>query len=427
MNNAKRSKGENHNKKILLNFLKQLPKIELHAHLNGCIRESTLMKLAEERNVTLSPLLHHDLRSHQLNHESQSIPNDKHIDNKVNTKRRSLQECFEIFAEISKCVTDLNALRRITYEALHDFAEQNVAYLELRSTPKVLYHDISHKTKATKKDYVDTILQVMEEFETEKRTEYQSANSGEQGLGLIMIPRFIISINRAETLDNAKENASLAMQYTKENDKYVLGVDLSGNPLKRSFHDLEPIFSQLREAGLKTSIHCGELPCEHKINEKEREKSCVDFACKDTNAILSFRPDRLGHSLLLTESMFSSLENIPVECCPTSNVMTLELAKKYKGDLVHGLKFHPRLKAWIKSNYPISINTDDPGIFNTNSTLELVLLAEAFEMKDPWMIVSIVQNSIDHIFESENVKQRLKEEFAQKLLYLKGSYYGLKN
>jgi adenosine deaminase len=224
----------------LISFLKQVPKIELHAHLNGCIRESTLLELAEERNVTLSPL-HHDLQRKDENEDqyppestvvaaatSECIVKEQVVDinnNKVNKKQRSLQQCFEIFAEISKCVTDLNALKRITEEALEDFAHQNVAYLELRSTPKELYHDIKHEKKATKKDYVDTILQAMENFENGEKM--KSAHS-------IMIPRFIISVNRGESNDNAMDNADLAIQYKNQNNKYVVGLDLSGNPLKVS-------------------------------------------------------------------------------------------------------------------------------------------------------------------------------------------------
>ena len=35
----------------LLAICQRLPKIELHAHLNGCVRESTLLELARLRNL----------------------------------------------------------------------------------------------------------------------------------------------------------------------------------------------------------------------------------------------------------------------------------------------------------------------------------------------------------------------------------------
>jgi adenosine deaminase len=88
------------------------------------------------------------------------------------------------------------------------------------------------------------------------------------------------------------------------------------------------------------------------------------------------------------------------------------------------LKRHPRLKSWIENRYPISINTDDPGIFNTNSTLELVLLAEAFDLKNPDIIVKIIENSIEHIFESSAFKQQFKKNISHRVQSLMKEYYG---
>ncbi len=179
----------------------------------------------------------------------------------------------------------------------------------------------------------------------------------------------------------------------------------------------------------------GEIPCD--------ENNDDDFATIDSNAILSFRPDRLGHSLLLTESMFATLDDlqIPVECCPTSNVMTLELAKNFEGDLVHGLRKHPRLKRWIDERYPISINTDDPGIFNTNPTHELALLAEAFGLGngngngddgdgddsgggDPCIILNIIEESVEHCFESKEFRRELKGTLGRRVRLLKEQFFG---
>lgn len=160
----------------------------------------------------------------------------------------------------------------------------------------------------------------------------------------------------------------------------------------------------------------GEIPCD--------EDNVDDFAMKDTNAILAFRPDRLGHSLLLTDEMFATLDEIkiPIECCPTSNVMTLELAKHVEGDLVHGLRQHPRLKHWIDTNYPISINTDDPGVFDTDSTKEHVLLAEAFGIKDADVFVAIIENSVDQIFEADEFKTNLRKSISRQMETLIDKY-----
>ena len=144
-------------------FCKAVPKIELHAHLNGTIRESTLIELAKERGVELSPKLHNEHAATSTNShvgETKSSRDQRHM---YNTKPRSLLECFEIFAEIPKVINDLNALERIAQEALQDNAVENVAYLELRTGPKQLLYDSVHKSDGgvcTKRQYIETIINV---------------------------------------------------------------------------------------------------------------------------------------------------------------------------------------------------------------------------------------------------------------------------
>jgi adenosine deaminase len=78
--------------------------------------------------------------------------------------------------------------------------------------------------------------------------------------------------------------------------------------------------------------------------------------------------------------------------------MTLELALYYGGSLLGGIKRHPQLKKWIACQYPISINTDDSGIFCTNLTTEFLLVANAFGLgKDD--LANIVMKNVDHIFD----------------------------
>ena len=87
-----------HEMDSLHTYCKHLPKIELHSHLNGSIREHTLVELARERNVTLPPkFLLHELEHHDADREALLF----------NNKPRSLKDCFDIFAVIPKCVNDL--------------------------------------------------------------------------------------------------------------------------------------------------------------------------------------------------------------------------------------------------------------------------------------------------------------------------------
>jgi adenosine deaminase len=118
---------------------------------------------------------------------------------------------------------------------------------------------------------------------------------------------------------------------------------------------------------------------------------------------LDFGPDRIGHALLLPPSLqkYLSASGIPVESCPTSNVMTLELAKHCSGSLLEGLKQHPQLENWIQTGHSISIGTDDPGVFHTNATKELMLVQKAFNV-DKQRLRKIVLESMDHAFCSDD-------------------------
>lgn len=346
-------------------YVVDLPKVELHAHLNGCIRESTLFELAQERNVTLS------------SHHFDPTPHNPSLSYMYNVKPRSLQDCFEMFEDLKKCVNDKSSLMRITREALEDFAHHNVIYLELRSTPKQ-FKDL------TKRQYIETIIHVMDQFE-----QYNT-----------MSCRLIVSIDRSGSVEEALETVALAIEFHPHSR--VVGVDLGGNPTKNDFRDYQEALQQARSAGLKTTVHCGEVPI------PETDSNAKSY--QEVQAIFQFRPDRLGHALLLPPILRDELIHkykIPVESCPTSNVMTLELAQKTGGNLLEGLQQHPQLHYWLEQNHPLSISTDDPGVFHTTPTQELLLLARACKVsKQRLQQISI--NSMDQAFCSDELKATCK-------------------
>ena len=131
-------------------------------------------------------------------------------------------------------------------------------------------------------------------------------------------------------------------------------------------------------------------------------------------SILDFGPDRLGHALLLPPTLQSKLNElqIPVESCPTSNVLTCELHKHPNsssddGSLVEGLALHPQLPAWIRQQHPVSIGTDDPGIFDTSQTKELLLVHHTFGIS-PEELQNIVLQSMEFAFCNNETKELVK-------------------
>ena len=88
--------------------------------------------------------------------------------------------------------------------------------------------------------------------------------------------------------------------------------------------------------------------------------------------------------------------------------MTLDFALHHKGSLIDGIQMHPHLKKWVESKYPISINTDDSGIFCTTLTKEYMLIAKVFDL-DERRLSEIVLDSVDHAFD-DDVKMRLRKD-----------------
>lgn len=94
--------------------------------------------------------------------------------------------------------------------------------------------------------------------------------------------------------------------------------------------------------------------------------------------------------------------------------MTLELAKQYSGNLLDGLKTHPQLESWILHKHPFSIGTDDPGVFNTNATKELLLMQKAFAFNKQ-ELADIVLQSIDQAFCDIETRLQLQNRLKSRI------------
>ena len=425
----------------LYDYLFQLPKVELHAHLNGCIREETLFALAEERGVTLPPtyFYHHPPGNNNNN-------NNNDMDGLLyNTMPRSLQDCFAMFAEIPAAVNDLTALACITRQALQDFAAHAVVYVELRSTPKRLLRDFRQQGNgndninnlATKREYVETILQVMQQFEAEEEARYErekaelshkianeDSSQPSPSPRLPLTCRFLVSVDRSQSEQEAAEHVDLAISLWRQQQqpatalgddssflyhRLLVGMDLGGNPTKQDFRLFRPHFQRARDAGLRLTIHCAEIPCDCKEQQQQQQAQ----AYEEARAILEFAPDRIGHALLLPPDLMQRLfeQEIPVETCPTSNVMTLELARNHADGthltLLQGLAQHGNLRQWLDRKHPITIATDDPGVFGTTLTKEWWLVARTFDLPKEHFD-NLASQSLEYAFCDEATKDAIE-------------------
>ena len=129
-------------------FVKSLPKAELHCHLDGSMRLSTILELAKEQNVKL--------------------PTDdpKKLESmlKVGMDCPSLEVYLKAFDITCSVLQTYDSLVRATYELAEDCAAENVWYLEIRFSP------ILHVNRGLK--LTEVIDAVLEGKQGEQMTEH---------------------------------------------------------------------------------------------------------------------------------------------------------------------------------------------------------------------------------------------------------------
>ncbi|XP_058194378.1 N6-mAMP deaminase [Rhododendron vialii] len=349
-----------------------MPKIELHAHLNGSVRSSTLLELAKG-----------------LGEKGTIVFSD--VEQAILKSDRSLREVFKLFDLIHLVTTDLQTVTRITKEVVEDFAAENVVYLELRTTPKK--NDLKGMSKQS---YMEAVLKGLRDVTTVEvdlapqdlgmGNPVNSGGSGNLCNGTArkqkIYVRLLLSIDRRETTDSAMETVKLALEMRHLG---VTGIDLSGNPIVGEWATFLPALQFAREEGLSITLHCGEVPNTEEIQ-----------------SMLDFLPGRIGHACCFGEEEWRKLKSskIPVEICLTSNICTETISSF---DLHHFADLH-------EANHPIVLCTDDTGVFSTSLSREYALASSTFGLGRSNMF-QLAQNAIDFVFADDVVKTELREIF----------------
>lgn len=275
-----------------------------------------------------------------------------------------MSTCFKIFDIAHALTITPQAVSVAACDVIKEFHEDNVIYLELRSTPRAV------KDSMTKTEYLEAIIKAIE----------ISKSKCPQ-----ILVKLLISINRKQGYESAEENINLAIQFMEKYPGYVVGIDLSGDPTTGdSFLEL---LETSRKVGLKITAHCAEVP-----NEVE------------TNDILKFKPDRLGHctcihpSLQGSQQLFDMLleSKIPVELCLTSNIK----CKTVSSYMCHHFQY------LYKAGHPITIGTDDKGVFNTCLSKELEILSSVFNIETN-QLKELSVLSVQYSFASTEEKKNL--------------------
>ncbi|KAL8575405.1 hypothetical protein ACOMHN_000021 [Nucella lapillus] len=335
----------------IMQFCHEIPKIELHAHLNTCFDSETLQELLASKAQTDHEVLDWSFSVHDY---------------------RDMKDSFNIFRLIHKVVDDEEAVYKLTLGVLRKFAADNVKYLELRSTPKEI-----PATGMTRELYVRTMLRAV-------------GDSRHLDLAVYLL----LSIDRRQGLQVAMETLDLAEKFRKETDGLVVGIDFSGDPAVGNAADYIPVFLSAKEKGLKIACHLAEIP-----------------SFEETLAVLrQAPPDRIGHGTFLhryeSGQGYEEIEDIvinlkiPIEACMTSNLKTKTVTEYSQ----HHFAF------WLKKKHPVILCTDGTGVYVTSVSEEFAHAARTFHLTRPdlWRL-SLA--AIDSCFAPDTVKAQLRDQW----------------
>jgi adenosine deaminase len=309
-----------HNFKDDLEFIKSLPKTDLHCHIDGSMRPETILQLAIQDKI--------DVPTKNFEEFKKYVQVDDSCD--------SLKDYLEKFDLPLKVFGRAQNIKRITLELLEDMQKEGVKYTELRFSPFL------GSNETTPQEKISAVLEAMAE--------------GQEKYGINS--RLILCMMRHEPVEKSLEVVHLGKLFK---EKGVVGVDLAGNEEDYPPEIHKKAFVLAKKEGFKITIHAGETGKSENIKK----------------ALFLLKADRIGHGFSVIRDpnllQYVIRKKIPFEICIKSNLDT-------KG--VKSLHQHPFLKLFKKGTM-VTINTDDITVSKVTIMNEYErLLKVGFSMKD---------------------------------------------
>ena len=335
-----------------LKFYQTIPKVDLHRHLEGSVRSSTLIHIGRTHGFDIQG-------TDYLRPMVQVLEDEPYTFENFLSKFTTLREFYR----------SQEAISRMTLEAIEDAALDNIRYLELRFTPVAL----GRAKEFPLGEVMDWVI--------------AAAKEGEQTNGVIT--RLIASVNRHESVDLAETVIALAVD---RKDSGIVGVDLAGSEANFPGAPFAGVFREAQQAGLHTTIHAGEWGGPPNVRE----------------AIEIFGTQRIGHGVRVMEDpsvvALAQERGIIFEVCVTSN---------YQSGVVPVLKKHP-FPAMLDHGLNANLNTDDPSISQITLSYEYQLVCE--ELGVPLSkIAGRVLKAAQAAFLPEAERQSLVDSLSEEL------------
>jgi adenosine deaminase len=259
------------------------------------------------------------------------------------------------------------------------------------------YEDFTFIAEAVARDLFDQNIRYVEAF-------YSPPDFARIGLelqpitqairkGLDRVPQIEVALVADLVRDYGAKQAAVTLAKVYEvKDLGVIGIGIGGQEQKFPPELFKSVFSKARKLGFHTSAHAGEAAGAKSVWE----------------AAVTLQAERIGHGTHAEEDgklvEYLAAKKIPLEMCPISNVRT---------GAVKNLKAHP-VRRYFDQGIIVTINTDDPKMFNNSLADEYRVLVKEFGFTHD-EIRGLILQAIDVSWLPENKKQKLKSEFEKHL------------
>jgi adenosine deaminase len=277
-------------------LIRRMPKPELHVHLDGSLRPSTLIELAKEQKVKLPTT------------DIAELTRYLHV-----SDARNLMDYLARFEVTLSVLQTPEALERVTYELVEDGAADGVRYMEIRYSPILCTKRGMPLTEA-----VEAPLRGMHRAEKDF------------GVRTALIICGIRNMSPATSMDLA--NLTVAFK-----GKGVVAFDLAGAEYNYPAKKHREAFYTVVNANVAATIHAGEAYGPESISQ----------------ALHYCHADRIGHGTRLFEDpeleRYVNDRRVPLEVCVTCNVQT---------HAVSSIEEHP-VRRYFDLGIVVCLNTDN--------------------------------------------------------------------
>jgi len=333
-------------------FIRSIPKADLHCHLDGSLRVDTILDLARTEGIPLPADDHDGIR--------EAVHAGKDCEDLV--------DYLKAFDITCKVLQSEAALRRVAFELAEDSAAENVRYLEVRYAP------ILHTVRGLRLDQiVEAVLEGL--HEAERRYDIKTG--------------LIICGIRNMTPETSMRIAELAVAFK---NRGVVGFDLAGAEYNNPAKLHREAFYLIRNNNINVTIHAGEAYGPESIHQ----------------ALHHCGAHRIGHGTRLRENgdllNFVNDHRVPLEICLKSNLQTRT---------VESMASHP-FKFYLDLGLRVTLNTDNRLITDTTVSDEYLLAQRQWDLgvdELRWIMVNGFKSSFLPFREKKHLLRRVTAEY----------------